>query len=477
MQSNSTPVQIMVLFAMVLFAACDASSVIPAAPDGAIRRDTGASVETDTGTPVPADTGATDQGGPTDTAPAPGEDAEEPADGGEEADGELIVRRDGSIPDSGKADAGRDAGSADTGPRDSGTADAGRDAGLSDSGSTDASRDGGAADAGVKDAGPADSGPSDSGAKDSGPSDSGPTDISPTDSGLTDAAPGDAGKDASVTDSGGDGGSCVQPEPLAAWVPANTKGPPGETMSACLTRVRNQGPTTDNRLPENQEYVLTTFGGPGDEQPVACGGPIADATWYYAANKQRFACKARVRLTNDKRDKCVVVSVVDTGPNICVEEAAKKAIWDVSPLASKALYNITSAGWSQKKIVYGAPVEANTPLGPCDHTGAGVQRQAGVAGGSCTRAADCGAGGACLTAAQGYPDGMCTQSCTDACPDKPGANALTSCVKFDDGSSQCAARCDFSLYAAGCRAGYGCYKRTHAKTGSSVRVCMPNLCK
>ena len=276
-------------------------------------------------------------------------------------------------------------------------------------------------------------------------------------------------------DGGADAGCTVaMPPPPAAWVPVDTAGPAGESVSACLTRV---GSLTDDRLPESQRYDLTTFGGPGDEQPVACGGPDADGTWYYAANRQRFACGQRVRLVTPDRGSCVVVEVADLGPNACVEEAGGQPIWDVSPLAANELFGVTSVGYSEHRAVLGAPVGGANALGPCSVASTDLS---GFIGGACTTDADCSyTGGRCLRAAAGFPRGHCTLDCTSAsCPDRSGSFAYTGCAPIG-AEALCAARCDYTLFATGCRDGYGCERVPHPTNPSLPmrRVCLPLPCE
>src|SRR5687767_12756769 len=56
-------------------------------------------------------------------------------------------------------------------------------------------------------------------------------------------------------------------------------------------------------------YGITTFGGAGDYQPLACGGhsrTYQSTMPWYAANSQRYGCKAHVKLVASN-GKCVVV--------------------------------------------------------------------------------------------------------------------------------------------------------------------------
>src|SRR5690349_21100885 len=48
-------------------------------------------------------------------------------------------------------------------------------------------------------------------------------------------------------------------------------------------------------IPADGKYVLTTFGGPGDHQPMSCGG-YADGTTWYAASRQRYGCGSKLKI-------------------------------------------------------------------------------------------------------------------------------------------------------------------------------------
>jgi hypothetical protein len=262
------------------------------------------------------------------------------------------------------------------------------------------------------------------------------------------------------------------------WTPATTAGPEGESVERCLRRLgRGQ---TDLRIPADQSYVLTTFGGPGDEQPVDCGDPRgADGKWYYAANLQRFACGQKVRLVDAKRRRCVVVEVADTGPHICVETAGGRPMWDVSPLASLHLYGLRSTGWSNGRTVHGAPVDASNELGPCDEqlqSAAEIGR--GSVGGVCRDASECRyAGALCLGADSGWPGGYCSARCGGSCPSLAGPHSLSICSRLPDGSAGCLARCDFTLHERGCRDGYRCDRAPATDSGAQTEVCLPDRCE
>jgi len=293
------------------------------------------------------------------------------------------------------------------------------------------------------------------------------------DAGAPDRDGGAVGDDGGTPDAGSPPDGGCDPTPLPAWTPVDTMGPAGESVTDCLSRVGSQ---TDDRLPVGQRYDLTTFGGPGDEQPVACAGAAdADGTWYYAANSQRFRCGQRVRIVDEARTSCVVVEVADVGPNACVEEAGAMPIWDVSPLAAQALFGVSSVGWSEHRAVFGAPVDGDNPLGECA-LGDPRDYLRGFVGGPCDSPGDCTyPDGVCLGE---YPDGACSLPCDTSCPDRTGSNAYTACVDMGAAMGRlCVARCDFTLFDTGCREGQACEARPHPTGATEDRwVCVPAMC-
>jgi len=267
------------------------------------------------------------------------------------------------------------------------------------------------------------------------------------------------------------------PESMPDWVPADTGGPDGEPVLACLERL---GSATDARIPMDQVYELTTFGGPGDEQPTNCEqAPDADGTWFYAANRQRFGCGARFRLVDEARSRCVVVEVADLGPNICVEEAGGRPAWDVSPLVSKHLFDARQAGWSEHRRVWAAPVDSATPLGPCDDQLSPARDRvpigSGAIGASCSADSACsGETGACMRSEHGWPGGYCSTACrsTASCATRVGAHPVAFCAALPQGA-QCLARCDFTLFDGGCRPGYACRFAPGLGGEEASPVCVP----
>ena len=150
-------------------------------------------------------------------------------------------------------------------------------------------------------------------------------------------------------------------------------------------------------IPADGRYVMTTFGGGADNQQMSCGG-YADGVGWYVASRQRYGCGSRLQV--EANGNCVVLDALDYGPDVCVEAAANSPILDMSPRASKALYGVSSAGWSDHLVVTVTEVDASTSTGPCTSTGGG----GGTTGASCSSS----------TLARDVNDGTCVQSAGDA---------------------------------------------------------------
>jgi hypothetical protein len=138
------------------------------------------------------------------------------------------------------------------------------------------------------------------------------------------------------------------------------QGPKQDQGQGHLTGCHGKASST---IPSDGDYDLTTFGGPGDSQSVACGGSTNDGSWWYAASSQRFGCGAKLQI--EANGKCVVAQVADYGPDVCVENAAGRPIIDASPLVSKALFNSSELGWSDHAEIHVTEVSSSTPTGAC----------------------------------------------------------------------------------------------------------------
>jgi hypothetical protein len=165
-------------------------------------------------------------------------------------------------------------------------------------------------------------------------------------------------------------------------------------------------------IPADGNYVITTFGGGSDTQTMSCGG-TADGVSWYAASRQRYGCGAHLQVVATNGN-CVVVKAQDYGPDVCVENAAHSPILDMSPRAAKALYGISSAGWSDHIHVTVTEVDSSTPLGLCTTTttggGGGSGSGSGSGGGGGTTGASCSS----ATMDRDMDDGECVQSASDA---------------------------------------------------------------
>lgn len=121
-------------------------------------------------------------------------------------------------------------------------------------------------------------------------------------------------------------------------------------------------------IPSDGRFYLTSFGGGSDTQNVAChGAHIADGTWYYAADSQRWPCGTKLRVTNPANGRTVIVQVADAGPALWVEQAAGgMPILDASPLVSQALFGSASSGYEDHRVVVVEVADPSTPLGSSD---------------------------------------------------------------------------------------------------------------
>jgi hypothetical protein len=166
-------------------------------------------------------------------------------------------------------------------------------------------------------------------------------------------------------------------------------------------------------IPSDNGYYLTTFTG----GTMSCGGQ-ANGVDLYIADRQRFGCGTHVRVTNPANNKSCVTFVGDTGPNICVEEAAGKAVIDASPAIAEALFGHSSDGWSDHAAVIAT--ETTDPIGcgtapsgctsdsECNSGQTGTQKiclSSGQCGDGCHVDSDCTSGNVCDTA---------TSQCTTA---------------------------------------------------------------
>ncbi|MEZ4294138.1 MAG: hypothetical protein R3B70_04110 [Polyangiaceae bacterium] len=146
--------------------------------------------------------------------------------------------------------------------------------------------------------------------------------------------------------------------------------------------------TWGTKKAENGDYYITAFGcwkdangglhqDPGDNCIPAClsqakaaglcanmTGPTCESTVnWYAADAGRFGCLARLRVTNPKNGKSVVVVALDYGPNCSIEKQVSHAALDLSYPANNYLFG-SEQGIVDKSKVHVVEVDPSTPLGP-----------------------------------------------------------------------------------------------------------------
>lgn len=264
------------------------------------------------------------------------------------------------------------------------------------------------------------------------------------------------------------GGPDCPPVPTP-YTPLDTMGPPGESRGAC--EARRPGESSDV-LPMGQAYVAHALAASTLPVTLSCGQ--SNGAGDYAALRPRLNCGQRLRVVNAARTSCHVVEVLGTGPHICLEETAGDAVAELSPEVALSVLQDAAVAASDGVRVFVAPIGSANPLGSCDHLDTPAAALAGFIGGPCNVDADCSFTGArCDTA--GFPGGHCTRDCTTSCPDAPGPNAFTACAA-PDGDAFCHARCDFTLFATGCRDGYGCVTEPNPAGGAERDVCVPVSC-
>ncbi len=146
------------------------------------------------------------------------------------------------------------------------------------------------------------------------------------------------------------------------------------------------GGLTSSEKPPNGLFSTSWFGcyrksdgtiykDPSDNCLFACGsmglcasgksGPEceSDLQWF-SADADRFGCGARIRVTNCKNGKRVVLAALDKGPNCPTEQKFGAPVLDMSHAAMVHLFEGKTYGGSDLQRVHVEPVPATTPLGP-----------------------------------------------------------------------------------------------------------------
>jgi hypothetical protein len=214
-------------------------------------------------------------------------------------------------------------------------------------------------------------------------------------------------------------------------------------------------------VPADGKYYVTSFGGGSDTQPMQCSGAgVADGTWAYIADRSRFGCGTKVKMTAN--GKSCITLVGDCGPNRCVEEAASgdkscqshKPVIDASPFITKYLFGTSSAGWSDHFAATATTVSSDAEIGCPGSETATSGGDGGSGGGEAGAAGSAGAGGT-------GPKNECEKN-----SDCQGEKAI----------------CDKSLQVFKCvtrkEQGDTCSsdKDCHGDVGGTSRICVSNLC-
>ena len=98
--------------------------------------------------------------------------------------------------------------------------------------------------------------------------------------------------------------------------------------------------------------------------PNASSGPACEsALKWFAADAARYSCGARLRVTNPKNGKSVVVVAIDNGPSCSIESKVKHAALDLSYPSTTYLFG-EQQGIVDRSAVNVVEVSASTPLGP-----------------------------------------------------------------------------------------------------------------
>jgi hypothetical protein len=151
------------------------------------------------------------------------------------------------------------------------------------------------------------------------------------------------------------------------------------------TSCNGPGGNTSKQLPGNGVYSTSWFGcyfdasgklktDPYDNCEFACGakgycdkqGPACQASLkWFAADADRYGCGTKIRVTNCKNGKSVVLATLDRGPNCkTIEQKHDAPVLDMSHDAMGHLFDGKFYGGGDYKSVVVEVVDPSTPLGP-----------------------------------------------------------------------------------------------------------------
>lgn len=144
---------------------------------------------------------------------------------------------------------------------------------------------------------------------------------------------------------------------------------------------------TSSKKPTDSRYYITSFGcwtdSKGNERGDGADNchPSCEAearsicgngkSWddcerairWYTADSDRFGCGARLKVTNPKNGKSVIVASIDRGPNCSIEKQVQHAVLDLSYEASIYLHGEQKNAKERAAVVV-ETVSSNTKLGP-----------------------------------------------------------------------------------------------------------------
>jgi hypothetical protein len=172
---------------------------------------------------------------------------------------------------------------------------------------------------------------------------------------------------------------------------------------------------------QDGKYYATSFGcyasssgkiikDPGDNCIPGCGGTIGSslcpnattgpaceaAIKWFAADAARYSCGARLKVTNEKNGRSVVVVAIDNGPACSVEAKVKHTAIDLSYPSTDYLFG-EQQGITDRSLVTVVEVSDSTPLGPvtggsADDPGNGDSLDGGSGGSGSGDPGDSGSG-------------------------------------------------------------------------------------
>ena len=188
-------------------------------------------------------------------------------------------------------------------------------------------------------------------------------------------------------------------------------------------------------------YGMTTFGGPGDYQPLACGGNSRNAGNWYVASSQRYGCNKHLKVTAN--GKCAVVRTADAGPASFVESNAGIPVLDSSPALGRYFFGESSLGYSDLRAhpgKYSVHVEVTTlPIGPCDGSDPSSS-SGGSSGSSGSSSGGSSSGGSSSGGSSGTSGGASCSTDGDCNPGSDGAGLICSsgqCIPGCHHDAQC----------------------------------------